>query len=105
MPSPFELRLRLRVLARQLRRRAFEVLLLAVEPRLAAPRALQLVLDVELEPAETFRLDLDHVAVLEPGETAVVRAGREDVPGFDRMDRAHPLDAARNLMRHVARVV
>src|SRR5688572_33343850 len=98
------LRLRLRVLAGELRRRAFLVLLLAVEARLAAPRAFELVLHVELEPPQSFRFDFDHVAVLERGEAPVIGAGREDVAGLYRMDRAHPLDAARDFRSEERRV-
>src|SRR5688572_14364108 len=54
------------VLAGQLRRRRNLFLpVLTVEARVTAPRALELVLHVEPEPAHTFDLQLDLVAVLE----------------------------------------
>src|SRR5256885_13106613 len=87
-----------RVLARQLRRRAFLLLLLAIQARLPAPGALEVVADVEAEPAQPFGLDLDPVAVLESAEAAMVRAGRDDVAGVERVDRRDPLDAARDLV-------
>src|SRR5688572_28732962 len=92
----------LRVFARQLRRLPFLLLVLPVEARFAAPRALELVLHVELEPSQLFRFDFDDVTVHECAKSAMVGSRPEDVPGFDRMDRAHPFDAARNLVRHVA---
>src|SRR5262249_1968114 len=94
-----------RVLPGQLWRRAFELLVLAVEPRLASPRPLEVVPHAEAQPAEPLGLDLDAVAVLEAAEPAVVGAGRDDVAGIERVDRGHPLDAARDLVGHVARVV
>mgnify|MGYP003694056147 CR=1 FL=1 len=50
---------------------------------------------------EAVGLELDHVAVLKGAQAAVVGAGRENVAGLERMDRADPLDAARDLVRHV----
>src|ERR1041384_2246659 len=46
--------LRRRVLARELRRRTFQLLFLTIESRLATPRALEIVLDVELQTAQPF---------------------------------------------------
>ena len=53
---------------------------------------------------EAFGLELDAVAVLEAGEAAVVGPGGEDVARLERVDARHPLDAARDLVGHVARV-
>src|SRR5205807_4369528 len=94
-----------RVLPGQLRRRALELLFLTVEPGLPAPGPLEVVPDVEAQPAEPIGLDLDAIAVLEAAEPAMVRAGRDDVAGVEGVDRGDPLDAARDLVGHVARVV
>src|SRR5215467_4166999 len=93
------------VLSGQLRRRPFQLLFLPIEPRLTAPGALEVVADVEAQPAELLGLDLDAIAVLEPAEPAMIRAGGKNVAGIERMDRGDPLDAARNLVGHVAGVV
>src|SRR5262249_36320010 len=93
------------VLPGQLRCRAFLLLLLPVQPRLAAPGALEVVADVEGQAAHPLGLDLDPVAVLEATEPPVIGAGRDDVARVERVDRGDPLDAARNLVGHVARVV
>src|SRR3989454_5666092 len=92
------------VLPRQLRRRPFEPLLLPLEPSLAGPRALQVVADVQAQPAQPLRLQLDQIPVLEGAEATVVGARGEDVARLQGMDGADPLDAPRNLVRHVARV-
>ena len=34
----------------------------------------------------------------------MIGAGREHVAGLEGVDRAHPFDAARNIVRHVAGV-
>src|SRR2546426_4253580 len=89
----------------QLRCRALELFLLPVQPGLPAPGALEVVPDVETQAAELLGLDLDPVPVLESAQAAMVRARRDDVAGVQRVDRGDPLDAARNLVGHVARVV
>src|SRR5205814_216567 len=53
-----------RVLPRELRRRRVELLLLPLEPRLPGPRALQVVSDVQAQPAQALRLQLDQILVL-----------------------------------------
>src|SRR3989442_1061118 len=92
------------VFPRQLRRRPFEPLLLPLEPSLTSPRALQVVADVQAQPAQPLRLQLDQIPVLEGAEATVVGARGKDITGLERMDGADPLDAPRNLVRHVARV-
>src|SRR5262249_50154651 len=93
------------VLAGGLRRRpAFLLAFGRLLGRGAGPGALELVLAVELQAGEAFGLELDHVAVHERAQAAMVGAGREDVAGFHRVDRAHPLDTARDLVRHVVGV-
>src|SRR5262249_13800002 len=95
-------RLRRRVFPGQLRRRhLLRALVLHVEARLATPGALEVVAHVEAQLAEPFGLELDHVTVLEGVEAAVVGAGRQYVAGLEGVDRADPLDAARDLVRHV----
>src|SRR5262249_34104406 len=94
----------LRVLAGRLRGRAFLALVLAGQARLAAPGALEVVADADVQPAEALALQLDGVAVLEAAEPAMVGAGGEDVAGLQRVDRRHPLDAARDLVGHVVGV-
>src|SRR5207244_10008399 len=90
------------VLPRQLRRGALQLLLLPIQPCLSAPGALEVVADVEVQPAQALGLDLDPIAVLEAAQPAVIRAGRDQVAGLERVDRGDPLDAARNLVGHVA---
>src|SRR5437870_5756364 len=96
---------RRRVLSGQLRCRALELLLLPVQTSLPAPGALEVVPYVEAQPAELLGLDLDPITVLEAAQAAMVGAGRDDVTGLERVDRGDPLDAARDLVGHVARVV
>src|SRR5438445_9814933 len=96
---------RRRVLSGQLRCRALELLLLPVQTGLPAPGALEVVPYVEAQPAELLGLDLDPIAVLETAQAAMVGAGRDDVAGLERVDRGDPYDAARDLVRHVARAV
>src|SRR6266850_2103851 len=93
------------VLAGQLWRETFKPLLLSLQPCLSCPGALEIVADLHVQPAERLSFELDQVAVLKWIQTAVIRAAGEDVARFERMDRAHPFDAARNLVRHVAGVV
>src|SRR4029077_13211213 len=97
--------LSLRVFPRELRRIALQPFLLALESRLPLPGALQLVLHADGEPPQPVDLELDAVAVLEGREPAVIGAGGEDVTRLQRMDRRDPLDAARDLVRHVVGVV
>src|SRR6266571_4851540 len=92
------------VFPRQLGRRPFELLLLPLEPSLAGPRAFQVVADVHAQPAQPLRLQLDQIPVLEGAEATVVGARGKDVAGLQRVNGADPLDAPRNLVRHVARV-
>src|SRR5438105_6878070 len=96
---------RRRVLSGQLRCRALELLLLPVQTSLPAPGALEVVPYVEAQPAELLGLDLDPITVLEAAQAAMVGAGRNDVAGLERVDRGDPLDAARDLVGHVTRVV
>src|SRR5690348_1685241 len=74
-------------------------LLVHLQPGFASPGALQLVLDVEGEPPDAVDLQLDLVAVLKGVETAVVGAGGDDVTRLQGVDRAQPLDAARDFVR------
>src|SRR5271165_1731189 len=99
------------VFAGQLRRdvrigasRLLRRLLVHLQTGLASPGTLQLVLDVESKPAETVDLELDLVAVLEGVEAAVVGAGGDDVARLQGVDRGQPLDAARDLVCHIAGV-
>src|SRR5262249_58198976 len=73
------------VLPGQLRCRAFLLLLLPVQPRLAAPGALEVVADVEGQAAHPLGLDLDPVAVLEATEPPVIGAGRDYVARGERV--------------------
>src|SRR5215471_1391155 len=93
-----------RVLAGELGCRSLQALLLAIEARLAVPGALEVVLDVEAEPVKAVGLDLDGIPVLEAAEPAMVRAGGEDVARLQGVDGGDPLEAAGDLVRHVARV-
>src|SRR5215470_10845801 len=95
---------RRRVLARDLGRGSFLSLLLTVESRLPRPRALEVIPHVEAQAAQAVGLDLDPVAVLEAAQPTVVGAGREDVARLEGVDRRDPLDAARDLVRHIAGV-
>src|SRR5215472_421488 len=93
-----------RVLASELRGRRIKALFLALEARLAAPRALQIVADAESELAQAVYFKLDPIAVLECVQAAVVGASRQDVASLERVQCARPFDAARDLVRHVGGV-
>src|SRR3989454_10971538 len=77
-----------RVFPRQLRRRPFEPLLLPLEPSLAGPRALQVVADVQTQPAQPLRLQLDQIPVLEGAEATVVGARGYDIAWLERVNRS-----------------
>src|SRR5437899_2388877 len=94
-----------RVLPASLRRCSLESLLLALMTCFTTPGPLQLVLHVDGQLAQALRLELDRVPILEGAKPAVVGAQREYVAWLQRVDRADPLDAARDLVRHVAGVV
>src|SRR5262245_63531921 len=81
-----------RVLPGQLRRRSVLALVLAVEPGLARPGALEIVAHVEAQPTEPLGLQLDAVAVLEAAQPTMVGAGGQDVAGLQGVDRRDPLD-------------
>ena len=81
-----------RIFSGQLRRERIEPLLLPLQPRLARPSALERVLDVNPQATEPISLQVDDVLVVEGIETAVVGAGRQNVPRLQRVDRAHPFD-------------
>src|SRR6185295_11960285 len=92
------------MLTGQLGRRPLLTLLLTIQTRLTTPGALEVVTHVEAQPAEPLDFELDHVAVLESAQAAVVGAGGENVAGLQRVDRRDPLDAARDLVGHVTGV-
>src|SRR3546814_4939919 len=50
-------------------------------------------------------VQFDHVAVLDAAESAMVGAHRQHVAGLQRVNAAHPLDAAGDVVRHVGGVV
>src|SRR5262249_16472595 len=85
-----------RVLAGELGRQCIETFLLALKPCLPAPGALQIVPDVNRKPSELIDFELDTVPILGSVQSTVVRAARQNVAGFQRMQRACPLDAARD---------
>src|SRR5947208_3607464 len=97
--------LRFGVLPGELRRRTALAALLTIEAGVATPGALQVVLHADVESTESIGLQLDHVAVHEGAEPAMIRAERDDVAGLQTMNARDPLDAARNLVGHVAGVV
>src|SRR5436305_7269943 len=78
--------------------------LVHLKARLALPFALQLVLDVEGQPAEAFGLDLDLIAIYEGVEASMVCTGCANVAWLQRLSRGQPFDAARDLMPHVVGV-
>src|SRR5262249_7118567 len=77
---------RRRVLAGELGGRALLPFLLAVEPGLASPRALQVVPHVQAQPPQFLGLELDHVAVLKRAEPAMIGTGRDHVSGLEGVD-------------------
>src|SRR5581483_1530321 len=95
----------LRVFPRKLRRKTIPSLFLALQARFARPGAFEVVANFYAQAAERLGFELDRVAVLKRIQAAVVGAAGEHVAGLERMDRAHPLDAARNFVRHVAGIV
>src|SRR5262249_14668774 len=91
-------------LARDLGRGSFLSLLLTIESCLPRPRALEVIPHVEAQTTQAVALELDPIAVLEAAQATVIGAGRQDVAGLERVDRRDPLDAARDLVRHVTGV-
>jgi len=59
---------------------------------------------VDVERADLLDGELDLVAVHEGVEPAMIGPGGQYVAGLQRMDRAQPFDAARNLVGHVGGV-
>src|SRR6185436_4561990 len=70
-----------RVLPGKLRRDGVEALVLALEPGLARPGALERVAHVDAQRAEARGLQLHHVAVVEGVEAAMIGSGGEHVAG------------------------
>src|SRR3954451_17737932 len=95
----------LRVLSADLRSGRVKALLRALQAGLALPGSLQIVPHVNREASHPINLELDLVAVHERGESAMVGATRQNVPGDKRVDGADPRDAFGDLMSHVIRVV
>ena len=93
-----------RVLARELRAQALEAGLGPLVPRLAFPGAPQIIADVHPQAAERTDLQLEHVAVDQRVQTTMVRAGRDDVAGLERMHRGDERNALGDRVRHVGRV-
>ena len=75
-----------------------------LKTRVARPGALQIVFHIDMQHAQTFALELNLIAVHEWVQTAVIGAGGQHIARLQSMDRAHPLDATRNLVRHVVGV-
>src|SRR5205823_4306451 len=94
----------LRVLSADLRGRVAAALLLHLEAGLAGPGPLQFILHVDGELADSLGLDLDLVAVHKRVQAAMVGAGGQDVARLQRVDRRDPLDAPRDVVRHVVGV-
>src|SRR5262245_20891893 len=93
------------VLTGELRRMgAGEPLLLVLQPGVTRPGALEVVAHADAQLAESFGFQLDLIAVLERAQASMIRAGRQNVAGLERVDRRHPLDAARDLVSHVVAV-
>ena len=59
---------------------------------------------MKLQLAQACAFELDRVAVHERVQAAMVGAGGEDVARLQRVDGGDPLDAARDLVRHVVGV-
>src|SRR5437870_652722 len=92
------------VFPRELRRAPLQAFSFVLQTRVPAPGAPELIANLHVQPPQSLDLELDPVAVLERGEAPVVGAGGEHVARIERVDSADPLDAAGNLVRHVARV-
>ena len=93
------------VFAGELRGRHFQPFFLPLQPRLPCPRALEIVADLHMEPAQRLGFKLDQVPILEWVQAAMIGSQRQHVAGLQRVDRADPFDAARDFVRHVAGVV
>ena len=73
-------------------------------PRGTRPSTLQIITDIELEPAHAFAFKLDYIAVHEAAETTMVCASRQNITRNKRVDRCDPLDTARDVMSHIISV-
>src|SRR5262249_20436400 len=82
-----------RILAAELGRHCIETFLLTFKPRLPGPGALQIVPHVDRKPSELIDLELDPVSILESVQPTMVRAARQNVARFERVQRACPLNA------------
>src|SRR5919106_3237597 len=80
------LRVRLGVLAGELRGLSFQPLFLALQARLPCPRALEIVADLHAQPAQRLGFQLDEVAVLKGVQAAVIGSQRQHVAWLERMD-------------------
>src|SRR5919108_3151904 len=90
------------ILARELWGLSFKSLLLPLQPRLSCPRAFEIVADLHTQTAQWLGFELDQVAVLERIQSTMIGSQREHITWFQRMDRADPLDTARDFVCHVA---
>jgi len=81
--------------------RAFCSALLVLQASDACPGAFQIIAHCDVQRAAALTGELDVVAVHERIEPSMVRAGRENIAGVQRVNRGDPFNAARNLMRHV----
>src|SRR5262249_30684531 len=86
------------VLSGQLYRGHFWTVLSALAAGVADPGALEVVANADAQTPQPLGLHLDAVAVLERGQSAMVRAGREDVACLEGVDGGHPLNAARDVV-------
>src|ERR671919_588950 len=87
------------VLAGKLRSVSFQPVLLSLEPRLSRPRALEIVADLDMQPAERLGFELDDTAVLERIQAVVFGPMAQHVPRLVGVDQAAPFKAAKGPLR------
>src|SRR5690349_6501014 len=95
----------LRVLTGKLRCESFQPLFLPLQPSLASPSPFQIVTYLDVQATQRFGFELDQIAVLERIQTAMIGSTGEHITRLERVNRADPLDTARNFMRHIAGIV
>jgi len=74
---------------------------LMLQPSDARPGTLERIPHRDVQRAAAFAGELDLVTIHERVEPAVISPSRQNIARLERMDGRYPLDAARNLVRHV----
>ena len=97
--------LALRVFPGQLRSmRAIQAFFVVLKPGIARPCPLQVVPHSEMQSTKALDLQFNLVAVHEGIEPPMIGPCRHQIARRKSVDRAEPLYASRNLVRHIIRI-